>query len=397
MHHVDQFFRKSCYSNIRILLLACGIWPFQALSKRYALYIWFTLLFGSGISFEMLCMIKVWPDFFEVFDCLSMLFFAIASTIKLIYTVYKLPKIKMLLMDIQEHWCSPKSNQEAKILRSYVLFARRFGYVYSAIILGHAVLFAFTPLMTRFSYNKKDTSNKTQDAQTESAHHINYMLDLQMQYIPLLIQGGLCEFFYTLILTSFNILYLTCVQHCCGLFEALKYHLENAFKFENNDDDIMTMQNKYYSNIAYSVRRHTEAIQFATAIESLYRLPFFMQMTVNVSLLSIVGFQVITNTENINRLMPYGTYLSGLLLNTFFENWQGQNIIDCNEKVYDSAYKIEWYKMPIMSQKLLIMIMMRSRKPLTITAGKVLVLSYVTYNMAMRTGFSYLMLLRSMQ
>lgn len=53
MRNVDQFFRKSCYSNIRILLIACGAWPFQALSKRYAMYVGFTLLFGSGISFEV--------------------------------------------------------------------------------------------------------------------------------------------------------------------------------------------------------------------------------------------------------------------------------------------------------------------------------------------------------
>ncbi|XP_011878586.1 PREDICTED: odorant receptor 67a-like isoform X2 [Vollenhovia emeryi] len=381
MRHVDQFFRKSCYSNIRILLSACGIWPFQALSKRYAMYVGFTLLFGFGISFTILCTIRVWPDFFEVFDCASMLFYAISSTIKLIYTVYNLPKIKMLLMNMQEHWCSPKSDQEAKILRSYVLFARKFGYIYSGIILGHAIVFALTPLTIKFSYNKENISNKTQDSQ-ESSRHINYMLDLQIQHMPLLIQGALCEFYYTLVLTSINVLYLVCVQHCCGLFEALKYHLESAFNFENNDNDITSIENKYHSNIVYGVRRHAEAIQFATSVESLYRLPFFLHMTVNVSLLSIVGFQVVTNTENISRLMPYGTYLSGLVLNTFFENWQGQKIIDCNERVYESAYNLEWYKMPIISQKLLIMIMIRSRKPLTITAGKVLVLSYVTFNAA---------------
>lgn len=49
-----------------------------------------------------------------------------------------------------------------------------------------------------------------------------------------------------------------------------------------------------------------------------------------------------TNKENINRLLPYVSYLNALLFNTFFENWQGQKIIDCNEKVHESAYV--WYK-----------------------------------------------------
>ncbi|GAB1867892.1 Odorant receptor [Camponotus japonicus] len=344
MCNVNDFFCESNYNNLRILLTICGVWPFQKLRNRCAMYIGFTFLFVSVMIFELLCLFKVWPDFFEVFDCLSMLFYSITSTFKLIYTVYKLPKIKMLLMKIQEHWCSPKTDQETKILRSYLLFARKFSYIYAGTIVGHAVIFALTPLITRFFYETSigtiDASNQTQEAQ--STYRINYMLDLQMRYIPLLIQCSICEVYYTILLTAFNVLYLACVQHCCGLFAALKYRLERAFEFEDNDIDnnLITAfaRNKCYSNIVYSVRRHTEAIEFATAIESLYRLPFFIHMVINGSLLSIVGFQLMTNKENINRLLPYASYLNALMLNTFFENWQGQKIIDCNEKVHESAY-----------------------------------------------------------
>ncbi|KAL6441733.1 hypothetical protein ACFW04_003673 [Cataglyphis niger] len=401
MRNINEFFRESNYNNLRIMLYICGVWPFQAFAKRCVMFIGFTVLFVSVIIFELLCLYKVWPDFFEVFDCLSMLFYSTTSTFKFIYTVYKLPKIKMLLLKIQEHWCSPKTDQETKILRSYLLFARNLSYIYAGTIVGHAVIFALTPMITRFFYEKSvgtiDTSNQTQE--TQSTYRINYMLDLQMRYIPLLIQCSICEVYYTITLTVLNIFYLACVQHCCGLFAALRYRLERALESEDNSDDLVTtfMRNKSYSNIAYSVRRHAEAIQFAIAIESLYRLPFFIDMTVYGSLLSIVGFQLMTHKENITRLLPYASYLDALMVNMFFENWQGQKIIDCNEKVHESAYKLQWYRMPVMSQKLLIMIMIRSKKPLTITAGKFLVLSYVSFNAIMRTAFSYFTLLRSVQ
>lgn len=45
-----------------------------------------------------------------------------------------------------------------------------------------------------------------------------------------------------------------------------------------------------------------------------------------------------THKENITRLLPYASYLDALMVNMFFENWQGQKIIDCNEKVHESAY-----------------------------------------------------------
>ncbi|KAF3054402.1 Odorant receptor 093 [Nylanderia fulva] len=397
MLNIDEFFRESNYNNLRIMLSICGVWPFQALSKRRVMYVGFTYLIVAMIIFELVCLFRVWPDFFEVFDCLSMLFYAITSTFKLIYTVYKLPQIKSLLVKIQEHWYSPKVDQETKILTSYLQFVRSFSYIYTV---GHSVIFALTPMVTKFFFEKSagtNTSNQTQDAQP--TYQINYMLDLQMRYIPLLIQCSVCEVYFTVLLTAFNVLYLACVQHCCGLFAALTYRLETAIELGDNDDNVVTSftQNKCYSNIVYSVRRHVEAMQFASEIESLYRLPFFIHLISNGSLISIVGFLITTNKENITRLFPYISYLNALLFNTFFENWQGQKIIDCNEKVHESAYKLEWYKTPIVTQKLLIMIMMRSKRPITITAEKFIVLSFVTFSAVMRTAFSYLTILQSMQ
>lgn len=41
---------------------------------------------------------------------------------------------------------------------------------------------------------------------------------------------------------------------------------------------------------------------------------------------------------NINHLVKHFSYMNGLLINIFFENWQGQKIIDSSEKVFESAY-----------------------------------------------------------
>jgi len=42
--------------------------------------------------------------------------------------------------------------------------------------------------------------------------------------------------------------------------------------------------------------------------------------------------------ENISGDINNYVYVNGLLLNVFFENWQGQKIIDSSEKVFKSAY-----------------------------------------------------------
>lgn len=53
MCNVNDFFCQSNYNNLRILLTICGVWPFQELRKRCAMYIGFTFLFVSVMIFEV--------------------------------------------------------------------------------------------------------------------------------------------------------------------------------------------------------------------------------------------------------------------------------------------------------------------------------------------------------
>ncbi|XP_071646264.1 putative odorant receptor 85d [Temnothorax longispinosus] len=222
------------------------------------------------------------------------------------------------------------------------------------------------------------------------------MVDLDTYYVPIFIHSAICDFSYTVLLVVFDVLYLTLVEYCCGLFAALRYRLETALVLKNDRLTMTTAKDKSYANIAYSIRRHTETMQFVAVIESVYSLPLFIHIGLTVLILSVLGYQVITNTENINRLLKPTAYLNGLLINVFFENWQGQKIIDSSEKVFKSAYNSEWYNMPIAARKLLIMMMIRSERPSILRMGKIIVLSYVTFNTVLRTSSSYFMLLRSL-
>ncbi|XP_018311021.1 odorant receptor 4 [Mycetomoellerius zeteki] len=116
-----------------------------------------------------------------------------------------------------------------------------------------------------------------------------------------------------------------------------------------------------------------------------------------IMILSFPSFSaVINNVQDVDRLVKLIAYLNGILFTIFFVNWQGQKVIDSSEKVFESAYNTEWYSMPIAARKLLIMIMMRSEKPLGLRMGKIVVLSYITFNTVLRTSSSYFMLLRSL-
>lgn len=54
MHNVDEFVRKSKLQQSSHSIDRMRIRPFQVLSKRYAMSVELTVLFGSGLLFEVL-------------------------------------------------------------------------------------------------------------------------------------------------------------------------------------------------------------------------------------------------------------------------------------------------------------------------------------------------------
>ncbi|KYM86179.1 Putative odorant receptor 67a [Atta colombica] len=282
---------------------------------------------------------------------------------------------------MQEYCLSPKSDEETKIQNLHAQHGRKLGYAYTGFLLSHSVLYLLATLLSRVLYVKSEETDETSNnVQRGLPFRINSMIDLDTYYVPIFIHCSICEFMYMFLLTVIDVLYLTMVEYCCGLFAALRYRLETALVFENERLTVIFTEDKSYVNIVYSIRRHTEVLQFIAIVESIYSLPLFIQIALTVLLLSLLGYQIVNNMENVSGDINNYVYLNGLLLNVLFENWQGQKIIDSSEKVFKSAYNTKWYNMPVAARKLLIMIMMRSEKPSTLKLGKVIVLSYVTFN-----------------
>ncbi|KAG5332665.1 OR67C protein, partial [Acromyrmex heyeri] len=395
MGDIDQFFQDSHYNITRLLLSISGLWPFHSRNRRYAIYFAMVIILGSGLIFQILGITEIWHDPFELLDTVPSLFFAVVIISKTFCTIHALPQIKMLLIKMHEYCLSPKSDEEEKIQNSHALYGRKLGYVYTGFLLSHTILYLFAPLLTKLSYvesNKtNELANEELNSQIELPYRVNYMIDLDTYYVPIFIHCSVCDLIYTVLLSVFDVLYLIVIEYSCGLFIALRSRLETALVSK-----LTITKDKCYSNIVYSIRRHTETIQFVAIVESVYSLALSIQTGLTVFIISFLGYQVIKNVQDVNRLVNLFAYLNAVLFTVFFVNWQGQKIIDSSEKVFESAYNSEWYNMPIAARKLLIMIMMRSEKPSGLRIGKIVVLSYITFNTVLRMSSSYFMLLRSL-
>ncbi|XP_020285681.1 uncharacterized protein LOC109855631 [Pseudomyrmex gracilis] len=396
------FNAESHYNSVRISLSGIGLWPFHTAGRRYTIYLVIILILGSGVMVEILGIAQVWHDIFEVIDSMPLFFLGVFITCRSTCAVCKLPKIKTLLIKMHQYYLSPKSNEETKIQNSHALYGRNFGYVYAIFIMSCGVIFIVTTFVAKFIHtqsDKNDTlSSKSKGPPPGIIYRVNYMVDVDTYFVPIFIHITTFHMCLLIVSVTLDVFYVTLIEHCCGQFEALRYRLENAFEHECNNNVLLvrtSTKDKCYLNIVYSIRRHTETMQFVAIMNSVFNVPLFVHLASSLLILSVLEYQIATTTD-VGLIVHHVSYFNGLLFNVFFENWQGQKIINSSEKVFESAYNTKWYNMSIATKKLLLMIMMESKQSLSLTAGKLVVLSYITFNAVVRSSASYFMLLRSL-
>lgn len=90
-------------------------------------------------------------------------------------------------------------------------------------MLSHSAAFIFTTFLTKYIHvQSADASGKAQGAQEGVPYRVNYMVDLDAYYALIFIHTATCEVSYMILMITFDVLYLTVVEHCCGLFAALR-------------------------------------------------------------------------------------------------------------------------------------------------------------------------------
>ncbi|XP_018308842.1 odorant receptor 49b [Mycetomoellerius zeteki] len=163
---------------------------------------------------------------------------------------------------------------------------------------------------------------------------------------------------YTVLVAVSDVLYLIVIEHSCGLFVALRYN------------------NEWYS---------MPIIARKLLIMIMMRSEKPLGLRMGITYVIVILYATTVFVTKISHVL---LAVSDVLYLIVIEHSCGLFVA--------LRYNTEWYSMPIAARKLLIMIMMRSEKPLGLRMGKIVVLSYITFNTVLRTSSSYFMLLRSL-
>ncbi|XP_051173009.1 putative odorant receptor 85d [Leptopilina boulardi] len=381
----DFFDNRYFYIN-KFFLSCIGQWPFHSARRNFIIqfFIFFALLIclvTTGAGF-----LRAWGDSDKMIECLPTIFTAIGCLVYCIIYLSKQKKLGRLFHEIKRDWEYWSSDREQLIIFNHANHGRIYTIFYTGCISGTLLtylLMAVTPQFLDIVLPLNESRPKN--------------LPFQMYYFCNYSE----DYFYWIMLhISFNAIVEMCIligsesilavftEHACALFKIIGLQLK---KINSNDSEGNNLK-----AVIFCIEQHNRAIEFCTIIESLFSPCFFFIMGLNTILISASLIQVVVNLNKIDIAVRFGAFTGASIAHLFLNSLPAQRLMDYSANLADNLYDSSWYQMPVKIRKLLLLIMMRSRVPCKLTAGKMLDLSLRSVCSILQASFSYFTLLSTM-
>ncbi|XP_025269101.1 odorant receptor 9a-like isoform X1 [Camponotus floridanus] len=388
-----QFFDGRNYRINKILLSCIGQWPYQ--TKRSSSTIIVIIVSLAGTQFvAKICGLFSIEDIDTFIDSLSPLVVDIGCGIKLITCILKAEKIRALFDQIQSDWQMLMKSTYIKILNNYAQNGRTFTIIYASSFYSALVLFMLVPLLQPLLLH-----SPSNDTTRPLLHQVEYYIDMDKYYFPILIHGYVTAIVCVSIAIAADTMYVIMIQHVCGLFKIIGQQLENIIKEDSLEINLEPpiKDDKPYKNIIKSIHAHKSALRYANLLEATFNQMFLTLAGFNMLIMSMTGVTAATNMDKPEEFLRQITFACALLVHLFFESFQAQSLIDHSAYIHTNLMNIAWYQTSFRTRKILTFMIMKTREPCVLTAGKMFVISMDTFSTIVRTSVSYFTMLRSMQ
>ncbi|KAG7205978.1 hypothetical protein KM043_007902 [Ampulex compressa] len=148
-----------------------------------------------------------------------------------------------------------------------------------------------------------------------------------------------------------------------------------------------------------AVLLHLRCIEILEYGKSIFALSYLIQLIVIVIVLAGMLYNVyllLVSGENM-LAVAFILDLVGHYILLYMNILPGQRLIEDSSELYSATYNGRWYEAPLKAQKLVMFLLMQTRKPYVLTASGLVDMSVETLSMIVRISFSYFMLIRSTQ
>ncbi|EFN71828.1 Putative odorant receptor 13a [Camponotus floridanus] len=191
------------------------------------------------------------------------------------------------------------------------------------------------------------------------------------------------------IIAMLNALLVTLVLHISGQIDIMRQGL-------------LEIPSKNHSSLAaikVLISRHQRIINLSDNIEDLFSNIALLQFIWNTLVICCIGFLIIISIgteEGATMITKSLIFYVAITLEAFVFCYAGEYLSAKSKSISDAAYECLWYDLTPSECRILMFLMLRSQKRLTITAGKMTDLSLEGFTTIMKSSVSYISVLRAL-
>ncbi|XP_014483813.1 PREDICTED: odorant receptor 4-like [Dinoponera quadriceps] len=153
------------------------------------------------------------------------------------------------------------------------------------------------------------------------------------------------------------------------------------------------------SDVKALIRQHQRIIALSSDIETLFSYIALMQFLWNTLVICSLGFVIVTSigdTEGSTMLIKSLFFYLVITLEAFIFCYAGEYLSAKGRMIGDAAYDAKWYNSSPTQSRIILLLILRSQRKLTITIGKFMDLSLERFTTIIKASASYVSVLHAM-
>ncbi|XP_017765212.1 PREDICTED: odorant receptor 13a-like [Eufriesea mexicana] len=181
----------------------------------------------------------------------------------------------------------------------------------------------------------------------------------------------------------------------CGYLETIRRRIESFRFFDQRSFAFSaaatTFELEYTKDLRTCVICHRLLLEFCQTIERFTNFIFLIQLLGSTYNISLIGFKLFENSPD---KIKYVTQLLLFMTQLLLCNWPADVLSSKSEDIASAAYSIPWYRYPYNAKILTSMLIIRSQRPVRLTAGKFVQLSLETFASMISAAVSFFTMIR---
>ncbi|XP_025159428.1 odorant receptor coreceptor [Harpegnathos saltator] len=186
--------------------------------------------------------------------------------------------------------------------------------------------------------------------------------------------------------------FFSITMHLCGQLELLRIRFaEIAGKIDE--------KNRCGNSFGPWIKRHCQLITLAKNIEDSFNINILLRLGITTIVIAVSGMRIMMSLkhQDYTDVLKSMMFIQYFIVQSFLFTHAGDTLQSQSESIVTAIYSTTWHELPPTTMKDLALIMMRTRIPLRLSAGKFFYITRSTITDILTTALTYISFLQAME